>query len=109
MDTQVLFIPQGNDVVVEVHYGPEITDNTGMSAELYYKDNRFMADDDPSTQVFNSGVVADPSVPGQFMSSYSIPSAQNVVTGAFWYRADVIDAEGNRRTAGAGTLLVEAV
>ena len=109
MNTQVLVFPQNNDVIVLAHYGPEITDNTGMIAEFYYKDNRYTDDGDPSVQIYESSVDEDPDYPGQFMSRFSIPRDQNQVPNTYWWRIDVLDVADNRRTANCGTLLVEAV
>jgi len=107
MDGQVLIFPRANDVQVKAQF-PQIPDGTGMSAKFYYKDNRYTLDADITTHTYTSTIVADPSSPGATMSTFSIPGTDNGVTGAFWWRIDVIDAGGKVRTASAGTLLVEA-
>jgi len=112
MDMYSIWFPQGNDVVVQVRFGPEITDDTGLGAEFIYKDSRYTLDTDPSTLTYESDVYPDDSNPGGFMSQFSIPASDNGVSGAFWYRVDVINsALGQRRTVdgACGTLLVEAV
>ena len=108
MDGQALVFPKGNDVVVTARF-PGISDGTGASAEFYYKDNRYIADSDPTTQVYTSSITDDPDNPGATMSQFKIPATDNGVTGAFWWRVDCIDVTDSRRTAAAGTLLVEAV
>ena len=112
MDMYSIWFPQGNDVVVQVHYGPEITDDTGLSAEFLYKDNRYVPDGDPTSLTYTSDVFPDDANPGGFMSQFTIPGGDNAEAGAFWYRVDVVNsALGQRRTVdgACGTLLVEAV
>lgn len=109
MDTQVLVFPQNNDVIVLAHYGPEITDSTGVTAKFYYKDNRYTPDSDPSVHTYSATLVADPDYPGQFMSTFNIPASQNGVPSTYWWKVNVTDAFNKTRTAKCGTLLVEAV
>jgi hypothetical protein len=108
MDSEVLFLPQGKDVVVTARF-PTISDGTGVTSELYYKDSRYTADTDPTTQVYTSQVQDDPDNPGATFAQWTIPADDNIVTGAFWYRVDCIDSLDTRRMAACGTLLVEAV
>ena len=108
MDGQALVFPQGNDVVVTARF-PEISDGTGAEAQFYYKDNRYVADSDPGVQVYTSSITDDPDNAGATMSQFKIPATDNSVAGAFWWRVDCIDITNARRTAAAGTLLVEAV
>lgn len=107
MDTQVLVFPQNNDVTVLSHFGPEITDATGLTSTFYYKDNRYT--DDADATVYETDVVPDPSYPGQFMAQFDIPASQNQVPNTYWWRVDVTDVANINRTAKCGTLLVEAV
>jgi hypothetical protein len=109
MDMQVLFLRQGNDETVEARYGPEVSDPTGVNAELYLKDDRYTPDEDPSTRVYTSDVFPDPANTAQLMSSFLVPDTDTAIAGAFWYRVDLIDSLESRKTAGCGTLLVEAV
>lgn len=109
MDSQVLYFPQGKDVVVTARY-PGISDGTGSHSELYYKDNRYTPDDDPGTQMYSAPIDDDPDNPGATMSVFTIPAADNDVTGAFWWRVDAVDDTDNTRSmVQCGTLLVEAV
>jgi hypothetical protein len=108
MDGQALVFPKGNDIVVTARF-PEISSGAGMTSEFYYKGNRYIADSDPTTEVYTSSITADPGNPGATMSQFRIPATDNGVAGAFWWRVDAIDSTGSRRTAAAGTLLVEAV
>lgn len=108
MDGQVLFFPQNNDVVVTARY-PDISDGTGSHSEFYYKDNRYAADSDPTTQMYQAPIETDPDYPGQTKSVFTIPADDNLITGAFWWRVDCVDSLSTRRTAQCGTLLVEAV
>ena len=108
MDGQVLLFPQNNDVVVTAQY-PGISDGTGSHSEFYYKDNRYIADSDPSTQMYQAPIIPDPDNPGATMSRFTIPADDNLTTGAFWWRVDCVDSLNTRRTAQCGTLLVEAV
>jgi hypothetical protein len=108
MDGQALVFPQGNDVIVTARF-PQISSGAGMTSEFYYKDNRYVSDTDPTTQVYSSGITDDPDNPGATMSQFTVPATDNEVTGAFWWRVDAIDSTGARSTAAAGTLLVEAM
>lgn len=108
MDGQVLIFPKGNDIQVTARF-PGISDGTGAHSEFYYKDNRYVADNDPGTMIYSSAIDPDPDNPGATMSTFHIPAADNVVTGAFWYRVDAVDSLNTRRTTACGTLLVEAV
>lgn len=108
MDGQVLYFPQGNDIVVTARF-PEISDGTGATASFYCKDDRYVDDADPTTQVYTSGVNPDPDFTGATMSVFHIPAADIEITGAFWWRVDVTDVTDKTRTASCGTLLVEAV
>jgi hypothetical protein len=108
MDGQVLYFPQGNDVIVTARY-PEISDGTGSHSEFFYKDNRYLADNDPTTQMYSASIDADPDNPGATMSVFTIPGDDNLMAGAFWYRVDCVDTLDTRRTASCGVLLVEAV
>lgn len=108
MDQTGLVFPQGNDIVVTAQF-PTISDGTGMTSEFYYKDDRTTPDTDPAVEVYSSTVIPDPSNPGATYSRFTIPAADNGVTGAFWYRVDCLDSTGKRRTANCGPLLVEAV
>jgi hypothetical protein len=108
MDMNALFIPQGNDVTVTASF-PGISDGTNMSSEFWYKPTRETPDTDPSVTTFTSTIVADPDNPGQTMATFLIPDENNISTGAYWWRVDVIDASGGRRTADCGTYMVEAV
>jgi hypothetical protein len=109
MDTQVLVFPQNNDVTVLSHFGPEITDATGLTSTFYYKDNRYTADTDDTTLTFHAAVIPDPDYPGQFMAQFVIPKADNQIPNTYWWRVDVSDVANTNRTAKCGTLLVEAV
>lgn len=108
MDMLALFFPQGNDVVVTARYA-EISDGTGMTAKFYIKPDKTTPDTDPSVTAYTSTVVADPSNTGSTLSQFNIPSVNNQVTGAFWWRVDVTDPFNKRRTANQGPLIVEAV
>lgn len=108
MDGNVLVFPQNNDVVVTARF-PDINDGTGSHSEFYYKDNRYKDDTDPTTQVYTAPIENDPDYPGATMSVFTIPSEDNLITGAFWWRVDCVDSLSTRRTAQCGTLLVEAV
>lgn len=108
MDMVSLFFPQGNDIVVTARYA-EISSGAGMTAEFYTKPDKTISDSDPSVMLYQSSVVADPDNLGATLSKFNIPSEDTQLTGAFWWRVDVIDAINNRRTANCGTLLVEAV
>jgi hypothetical protein len=108
MDMTALFFPQGNDITVTAQF-PGISSGTGMSSEFWYKPERETPDTDPAVTTFSSPIVADPANPGQTMATFLIPDENNSSPGAFWWRVDVLDASGNRRTADCGTLLVEAV
>jgi hypothetical protein len=108
MDQIVLMFPQGNDIQVTAQF-PTIADGTGMTANFYYKISRYTADSDPTTLVFTSDIVDDPDNPGATMSVFEIPSADNEVSGAFWWRVDAVDSQDTTRTANCGPLLVEAV
>jgi hypothetical protein len=104
----VLFFPAGNDVQVTVRY-PSISDGTGCQSEFYYKADRTTSDTDPSTVVFTSLVIADPDNTGATMSTFTIDSSDNAMSGAYWWRVDFLDAADSRTTVGFGTLIVEAV
>jgi hypothetical protein len=108
MDMTVLYFPQGNDIQVTAQF-PTISDGTGATAYFYYKGSRYVADDDPTTQVYTSDIVPDPNNVGATMSTFLIPSADNATNGAFWWRVDAEDTVGTVRTANCGPLLVEAV
>jgi hypothetical protein len=108
MDMQALFFPQNNDVVVTAQF-PDISDGTGMSSEFYYKLSKTTPDDDPSTLMFTSTVDADPDNVGATMAQFPIPGTDNGSPAAYWWRVDVIDTFGNRRTTNCGPLLVESV
>jgi hypothetical protein len=88
---------------------PTISDGTGMSSEFYYKPDRTTDDDDPGVTMVESTVDPDPDNEGATLATFTITAADNGMTGSFWWRVDVIDANGNRRTANCGPLLVEAV
>jgi hypothetical protein len=104
----VLYFPQGNDITVNVYY-PGISDGTGSSSEFYYKTDRETSDADVTTKKYTAPIVANPDSPGECMSTFKIPSADNGVAGALWWRIDTVDAFADRSTVGYGTLLVEAV
>lgn len=106
MDMTVLFFPSGNDVIVTATF-PEITDGTGVTAEFWYKDNRYVPDSDPTSLSYQSSLFQG--TDGTWQSQFDIPATDNSVPGAFWWRVDAIDSLSNRRTANCGTLLVEAV
>jgi hypothetical protein len=106
--TTALVFPRGNDIVVTASF-PTISDGTGMSAEFYYKPDRTIDDGDPSVQVYESAVNPDPENVGATFATFDVPSADNTATGSFWWRVDVLDVDGHRRTADCGPLLVEAV
>jgi hypothetical protein len=108
MDGQVLLFPQNKDIVVTARY-PDISDGTGSHSEFYYKDSRYTADNDPSTQMYSAPIEQDPDNPGATMSQFTIPADDNLITGAFWWRVDCVDSLNTRRMAQCGTLLVEAV
>jgi hypothetical protein len=103
-----LVFPRGNDIVVTASF-PDISDGTGMSAEFYYKPDRTTDDNDPSVKVYESTVDPDPDNAGATLSTFDIPAVDNGSTGSFWWRVDVLDVNGHRRTADCGPLLVEAV
>ena len=106
MDMTALFFPQGNDIVVTAKF-PDIIDGTGITAEFWYKDDKGTPDDDPTTMTYTSTMIqGDDEI---WYSEFTIPAADNEVTGAFWWRVDAVDAFEKRRTANCGTLLVEAV
>lgn len=105
----VLFFPVGNDVQVIVQY-PNVPDGTGYQSEFYYKTDRTTPDTDPTTVIYTTPVVADPDNVGATMSSIVVDSADNSVSGAFWWRVDFVNSSSNfRTTVGFGTLLVEAM
>jgi hypothetical protein len=104
----VLFFPAGNDVQVVVQY-PSIASGTGAQSEFYYKIDRTIPDTDPTTVVYTSPVVADPDNVGATMSTFVVDSADNSVSGAFWWKIDYVDSTDLRTTVGFGTLIVEAV
>jgi hypothetical protein len=108
MDQNGLVFPRGNDIVVTARF-PDISDGTGMSAELFTKPDRTTDDDDPSVNVYESGVAADPDNAGSTMSQFDVPAEDTDITGSFWWRVDCLDSSGRRRTAQCGPLLVEAV
>jgi hypothetical protein len=108
MDMYVLFFPQGNDVVVTARF-PTISDGTGQTATFYYKNDKMTPDSDPSTITYQSDVVPDDGNPGATMSQFTVPSSDTQFPGAYWWRIDVTDSFDTNRTAGCGTLLVEAV
>ena len=108
MDGQVLYFPSGKDMVVTARY-PAISDGTGAHSEFYYKDNRYVPDDDPTVQVYSAPVDPDPDNVGATMSVFNIPGEDTETTGAFWWRVDIIDSADTRRFVEAGTVLVEAV
>jgi hypothetical protein len=103
-----LVFPRGNDIVVTARF-PTISDGTGMSAEFYYKADRTTADDDPSVQVYESAVTPDPDNEGATLATFEVDAADNASTGSYWWRVDVLDSSGHRRTADCGPLLVDAV
>jgi hypothetical protein len=103
-----LVFPRGNDVIVTARF-PEISDGTGMSSEFYYKLDRTTDDDDPSVHVYESTVEPDPDNEGATLATFDVPASDNASTGSFWWRVDVLDSDGHRRTANCGPLLVEAV
>jgi hypothetical protein len=106
MNMTALFFFQNNDIVVTAKF-PDIIDGTGITAEFWYKNDKNTPDDDPSTIMYTSSM----SQGGDqiWYSEFTIPAADNADTGAFWWRVDAVDASDKRRTAGCGTLLVEAV
>lgn len=108
MDMQALFFKQGNDIVVTARY-TDISDGTGMTAELFTKPDKTTPDDDPSVMVYQSDVVSDPDNIGATLSQFDIPSSDTQNTGAFWWKVNVTDPFNNVRTANQGTLLIEAV
>lgn len=106
MNMTALFFPQGNDVVVTAKF-PDIVDGAGITAEFWYKDDKTTSDDDPGTLSYSAPLVqGDDQI---WYSEFDIPGTDNIDTGAFWWRVDAIDSFSKRRTAGCGTLLVEAV
>jgi hypothetical protein len=106
--TTALVFPRGNDIVVTARF-PTISDGTGMSSEFYYKPDRKTDDGDPSVQIYESAVIPDPDNEGATLATFDVPSTDNAAAGAFWWRVDVLDVDGHRRTANCGTLLVDAV
>jgi len=106
MNMVALFFFQNNDIVVTAKF-PEITDGTGAVAEFWYKNDKYTPANDSSTLTSTSPVVQGDDL--IWYSDFSIPAADNADAGAFWWRVDCIDSFSNRRTAGCGTLLVEAV
>jgi hypothetical protein len=108
MDQSGLVFPRGNDIVVTARF-PDISDGTGMLAELYTKPDRTTADTDPSVNIYESGVAVDPDNAGSTMAQFDVPATDTGTTGSFWWRVDCLDSAGRRRTADCGTLLVEAV
>ena len=104
----VMYFPVGNDITVTVQY-PNISDGTGYQTEFYYKDDRTTPDDDPASIAYAVALVADPVNVGATMSTIQIPSTDNDLPGAYWWRVDLLDPEDLRTTIGFGTLLVEAV
>jgi len=104
-----MYFPQGNDIQVTAHY-PNIPPGTaGAKSEFYYKTDRTVPDNDPTTKVYTAQVVDDPNNQTATMSQFLIPAADNGVVGSQWWRIDVIDQYSNRSTVGFGILLVEAV
>lgn len=108
MDMTTLFFPQGNDIIVTARF-PEIPDGTGLSSRFLRKPDKTTPDSDPAVKMYTSTIISDTGNPGQTMSQYNIPAADNGVPGAQWWRVDVIDAANKKRTANSGPLLVEAV
>jgi hypothetical protein len=108
MDQTCLFVPQGNDIVVTARF-PGISDGTGMSSKFWVKPDRTTPDTDPAVSTYTSTVVADPSNIGATMSTFNVPSAENALPGAFWWRVDIIDSLNHRRTADSGTYMIESV
>jgi hypothetical protein len=106
MDMTALFFPQNNDVTVTAKF-PEITTGAGISTKFWYKDNRYTADSDPSSHSYN-GTALTQGTDGLWFTQFSIPSVNNSVAGAFWWRVDATDTLSKVRTANCGTLLVEA-
>jgi hypothetical protein len=104
----VLYIPQNNDVVVNVYY-PGISDGTGATSEFYYKTDRTTSDTDPTTRMYTSTVVDNPDNTGTCMSTFEIPASDNASAGSFWWRIDLIDSSADVCTVGYGTLMVESV
>lgn len=105
MDMTALFFFQNNDIIVTAKF-PEIVDGTGVTAEFWYKPDKSTPDSDPANLTYTSNVIqGDDAV---WYSQFQIPAEDNMIAGAFWWRVDAIDALSNRRTAGCGTLLVEA-
>jgi hypothetical protein len=107
MDMTSLFFKQNNDVVVTAKF-PDFTSGAGITTEFWYKDNKYASDSDPSSRSY-TGTVLTQGTDGLWFSNFTIPAADNAVTGAFWWRVDATDATNKRRTAQCGTLLVEAV
>jgi hypothetical protein len=106
MDMTALFFAQNNDIIVTAKF-PDIIDGTGITAEFWYKADKTTPDDDPSTSTYTSNMIqGDDEI---WYSQFSIPADDNAASGAFWWRVDAIDSFSQRRTAGCGTLLVEAV
>lgn len=108
MDQTGLVFPRGNDVVVTARF-PDISDGTGMTAELYTKPDRTTADTDPAVNEYDSPVTADPDNAGATIAHFDVPSTDTGTTGSYWWRVDCVDAAGKRRTAQCGPLMVEAV
>jgi hypothetical protein len=107
MDMTTLFFPQNNDIVVTAKF-PDFTTGAGIITKFWYKNNKFTADSDPTSISF-TGTTLTQGTDGLWFSTFSIPAANNVMTGAFWWRVDATDSLNKRRTAQCGTLLVEAV
>jgi len=107
VDKTALFFPQNNDIVVTAKF-PDIGSGSGVTTQFWYKDNRETSDTDPTNNMY-AGSPLTAGTDGVLFTQFDIPSEDNQLTGAFWWRVDAIDALGNRRTANCGTLLVESV
>jgi|SRR5215472_8367203 len=105
LDITVLFFPVNNDITVTAQF-PEITDGTGMTAQFWYKDDRYTPDSDPSTNMYQNSIIKDNQ--GNWFSTFNIPGTANKIAGSFWWRVDAVDAQSKRRTAANGPVLVQA-
>ncbi len=108
MDMTALFFKQGDDIIVTARF-PEIPDGTGMSATFYVKDDKTIPDTDPEVIKYDSDLLDDPDNPGATLSTFSIPSEDTQITGAWWWKVRVFDPFDNVRTANQCPLLIEAV
>lgn len=108
MDQTTLFIPLGNDITVTARF-PEISDGTGMISEFWIKPSKMTPDTDPAVSTYTSPIGADPDNVGATMAQFSIPSTDNDLAGALWWRVDVVDSVSHRQTANAGPYMVETV